>query len=223
MRKRRGLTITAWLLGTLGLLLLVGSVTFSLASYSTATVSSDSMAPTYTIGQRIVFERVGGDDVRRGDVVLYTAPERYQFNESVMQRVIAVGGDHVSCCTGLGTPQERITVDGWPLEEPYVKDGVADGMHRPYEVTVPDGRLFLLGDHRVNARDSRFFTSDHGGTVPATAVQGRVIDNYTVPVLLGVAALLGLLLALAGLGFGIAAWAVRRRVTPPLPPWPVQA
>jgi len=223
MRKRRGLAITAWLLGPLGLVLLVVSVVYLVVRYTPATVSSDSMSPTYTIGQRILVERVGGDEVRRGDVVLYTAPERYQLNASVMQRVVAVGGDHIVCCAGLDTPRERITVNGRPVDEPYVKDGIADGVHHPYDVTVPEGRLFVLGDHRVNSRDSRFFAEDHQGTVPAAAVRGRVIHDYTVPVVLGGAALLGLVLTLTGLCFAIAAWATRRRVAPPAPPWLVQA
>ena len=68
-----------------------------------------------------------------------------------------------------------------------------DGSHR--------GRLLIATPPLVDPNFDRtvvLFTSDHGGTVPATAVQGRVIDNYTVPVLLGVAALLGLRRARGG-------------------------
>ncbi|MFF7095033.1 S26 family signal peptidase [Streptomyces rubradiris] len=46
---------------------------------------------------------------------------------------------------------------------------------------MPEGRLFLLGDRRSDARDSRFFASDHGGTVPVDAVRGRVTDGRTGP------------------------------------------
>lgn len=223
MRKGRGLAVTAWVLGPLGLVMLLGSFMYARGAYTTAMVRSESMTPTYTVGERLVVERVDVAEVRRGDVVLYSAPERYGPGLSVIQRVIGVGGDRVVCCTGEGA-DERITVNGKPLDESYVQEGIADGMHQPYDVKVPEGRLFLLGDHRLNSRDSRSFGSDHGGTVPVGAVEGRVTDERAVPIALVVTGLLGIPVVLAGIGFGIAALVVRRRsrAVPPMPPWAVQ-
>ncbi|MHC3470523.1 signal peptidase I [Streptomyces sp. 7R007] len=221
LSRSRKLGIAAGVSGALGLALMVVALVSLWTGYHGSTVTSDSMSPTYTQGRQLVYERMDGSGVRRGDVVLYRAPERYQ-GALVMQRVIGVGGDHVVCCTGEGD-DERLVVNGKPLDEPYLSDGIADGTQRPYDVTVPKGRLFLLGDHRLNSRDSRFFPDDHEGTVPVSAVEGRVTDDYTVPVLLGVGALVGLLAALTGLGLGIAAVALRKRVVvPPPPPWAVQ-
>ncbi|MDH6628099.1 hypothetical protein M2271_005929 [Streptomyces sp. LBL] len=102
-------------------------------------------------------------------------------------------------------------------------DGIADGLHQPYDVKVPEGRLFLLGDHRLNSRDSRSFADDHSGTVPVGSVHGRVTDDDTVPVLLGAVALVGILVALTGFGLGIAALALRRQKPVAVqPPWPTQ-
>ncbi|GAB2762773.1 signal peptidase I [Streptomyces bullii] len=217
----RKLVVAAWVSGLVGLVAAVGCVAGLVTGYTARTVTSDSMTPTYRAGERVIFERVGGSGVGRGDVVLFSAPDRYGFDGSVMQRVVGVGGDRVVCCTAIGTPDERISVNGKPLPEPYLADGVADGMGRPYDVRVPEGRLFLLGDHRANSRDSRFFAEDHGGAVPVGAVQGRMTDDWTGPALLASGALLGLVGALAGVGLGIAAVVVRRRrAAAPSAPWP---
>ncbi|MER6681843.1 signal peptidase I [Streptomyces olivaceoviridis] len=181
------------------------------------------MEPTYQRGDRIVWERVDGSEVRRGDVVVFSMPGRYRAEGVFMQRVIGVGGDRVACCTTVGS-EERVTVNGKPVREPYVYEGDADGVHRPYDVKVPQGRLFLMGDHRSDSMDSRFFAADHGGTVPVDAVRGRVTDDRTGPALLGTALLVGGLLVLTGAGLGIAAVVVRRRKAPTVPPapWPMQ-
>jgi signal peptidase I len=220
MEQGRRLAVTAWVLGALGLVLVIASVLWLRTGYVLSSVSSESMRPTYDIGDRIVAERVGADEVRRGDVVLYTASERYQ-DAAVIQRIIGVGGDRIVCCegTGMGMGRERITVNGKPVSEPYVKEGVANG-GPPYTATVPEGRLFLLGDNRMNSRDSRSFAEDHDGTVPVGAVMGRVTDSHVVPGLLAAATLVGLLLAIVGLVLGFTARNIRRRPAAQVALWP---
>ncbi|MEU3979787.1 signal peptidase I [Streptomyces sp. NPDC026672] len=222
--KGRGLAVAAVVVGLLGVVVAIGGVVYTKDVYGASTVSSQSMSPTYEPGDRIVWEKVSGDEVRRGDVVVFSAPERYSAEGVLMQRVVGVGGDRVACYARVGS-EKRITVNGKPVREPYVSGGDADGLGRPYDVRVPEGRLFLLGDHRSDAMDSRFFASDHGGTVPVGAVRGRVTKDATAPVaLLGFGVLVGSLLVLTGVGLGIAALVVRRRgaVQAPPSPWPVR-
>ncbi|WP_079085127.1 signal peptidase I [Streptomyces dysideae] len=217
--KGRGLGIAAAVVGLLGLVLAFGGFAYGREAYGTSRVASTSMEPSYERGDRIVFERVDGSEVRRGDVVLYAAPGRYGFDELVMQRVVGVGGDRLVCCTG-----GRLALNGKPLAEPYVRDGDADGARKAYDVTVPRGRLFLLGDHRANSMDSRFFEDDHDGTVAASAVRGRITEEYTAPLLLTATMLLGAGLVLTGVGLGIACLVVRRRAAAAArPPWPAPA
>ncbi|PAZ09983.1 signal peptidase I [Streptomyces sp. SA15] len=222
--KGRGLGIAAVAVGLVGLLLGLGGLAYARHAFGGSVVSSDSMTPTYGPGDRVAYERTDGSEVRRGDVVVFSAPDRYGFDALVMERVIGVGGDRVAC-TGCGA-SARVTVNGKPLEEPYLKGGEAGGFGMPsYDVRVPEGRLFLLGDHRANARDSRAFLDDQGGTLPVSAIRGRVIDDYTVPAVLGTAIMLGVVLVLVAVGLGIAAIVVRRKARaaiPPPPPWAVQ-
>jgi len=219
--KGWGLGFAAVLVGLLGVVLVLGSLVYTRTSYGGSTISSQSMLPTYKPGDRISFEKVDGGEVRRGDVVVFSAPDRYASSANVMQRVVGVGGDEVVCCSGSGT-DARITVNGKPLSEPYVARGDVDGVHKKYDVKVPKGRLFLLGDNRANAMDSRFFASDHDGTVAESAVRGRVTDDRTTAVGIVSAAIGGVVLALVGIGLGIAAFVVRRRRAAPVAPWLVQ-
>ncbi|MFI6879422.1 signal peptidase I [Streptomyces sp. NPDC050400] len=202
----RRLAVTAWVLGPLGVVGLVGAAVWLGMTYRSVSVSSDSMAPTYTMGDRLLVERVDGDEVRRGDVVLYTMPARYR-DLPVLQRVVGLGGDRVA---HGGGPTGPTRVNGRALAEPYLEDGQANG-GPPYDVRVPRGRLFLMGDHRVNSNDSRYFQSDHAGSVPAGAVEGRVVNGLTRPVLGAVAGVAWLGVALAGLVCGIRAGQLRRR------------
>ncbi|MDV9177729.1 hypothetical protein R6V09_47370 [Streptomyces sp. W16] len=94
-------------------------------------------------------------------------------------------------------------------------------MHKTYDVKVPKERLFLVGDNRANAMGSRFFASDRGGTVAGSAVRGRVTDDRTSAVVIGSAVIGGVVLALVGIGLGVAAFVVRRRRAAPVASWPV--
>ncbi|MFJ2743200.1 signal peptidase I [Streptomyces sp. NPDC087440] len=201
-RAGRGLRVAAWVLVPVGLVLAVGGFGWLFTQYQGNVVASEAMQPTYQQGDRILVERIGADEVRQGDVVLIRVPERYRDRASI-QRVIGVGGDHVVCD---GT---RITVNGEGVDEPYVKDGMVNAGAEPYDVRVPEGRLFLLGDNRNNSFDARFFLSDQSGSVAASGLVGRVQDGFGALAVLGGTAVLGIVCVLVGVGLGIGG--VRRR------------
>jgi signal peptidase I len=102
-----------------------------------------------------------------------------------IKRVIGIAGDHVACCTA----NHQVTVNGHPLAEPYIdltSASVSDHAkaYTQFERTVPQGELFVLGDHRDNSSDSRDY-----GFVPVSDVIGRafvviwpVSDWKTLPV-----------------------------------------
>ncbi|MFF2901159.1 signal peptidase I [Streptomyces sp. NPDC057966] len=130
--------------------------------------------------------------------------------DRVLQRVIGMGGDHVVC------DGNRITVNGKPVDEPYVMHGEVNPTTGPYDVQVPDGRLFLLGDHRANSNDSRFFLDEQSGSVAASAVLGRVQKDFTAPAVLVTLGGLGIVLTLVGIGLGIGGYTAGRRARRPL-------
>ncbi|MGW0703653.1 signal peptidase I [Streptomyces sp. NPDC002867] len=205
-RPGRGLRLAGWVLAPLSVALVLGALLTFRANYSGLTVASEGMSPTYGVGDRLFYEKVDGSQVRRGDVVLYRMPARYR-DLPVLQRVVGVGGDRLVGRIGGGP----ITVNGKPLVEPYVQGADPVG-GMPFEVTVPEDRLFMLGDNRGNSRDSRSFGDEAGGgAVPLTAVRGRIVDDVNVPVALGAAMVLGAVTGLAGAGCGLAGWLAGRR------------
>ncbi|CAM5632525.1 hypothetical protein SSPIM334S_03045 [Streptomyces spiroverticillatus] len=205
MKKQgRGLRVAAWVLVPVGVVLAVGGFGWLFTQYQGNVMASSSMTPTYRQGDRIVVERIGADEVRRGDVVLVRVPERYRGG-AVVQRVVGVGGDRVVC------DGARITVNGEPVEEPYVKGGQVNAGAEPYDVRVPEGRLFLLGDNRGDSLDARFFLSDQSGSVAASGLVGRVQEGFGAVAVLGVVAVAGIVCALVGVGLGIGGYVAGRR------------
>lgn len=87
-----------------------------------------------------------------------------------VKRVIAVGGQTVQCCD----EQNRVIVDGTPLNEPYAVFAGQEPQEDFGPVTVPEGALWVMGDNRNNSADSRRHVGDdHFGTVPVDNVIGK--------------------------------------------------
>jgi signal peptidase I len=152
----------------LGLVLFLGGFAWGAVVYRPYTVPTRSMAPTIEAGDRVLAERVDGGEVRRGDVVVFK--DATWSNAPMVKRVVAVGGDTVSCCQDGG-----LTVNGKKIDEPYLPEGAAAETGPFPTVTVPRGRLFLLGDERGSSLDSTaHLTEAARGTVASGAVEARV-------------------------------------------------
>ncbi len=159
-------------------------------------VPSVSMEPTFLIQDRILVEKWSywSGDVQRGDIVVFDdpggwlAPSQSKQPSNVVQkgleafglyptgghlvkRVIGVGGDEVKCCDAKG----RVTVNDVPLnEQDYLMDGVRPSI-QSFDVNVPEGTLWVMGDNRPQSGDSRLHMgSAGGGFVPVDSVVGKV-------------------------------------------------
>ncbi|GGR42268.1 signal peptidase I [Streptomyces griseomycini] len=152
----------------LGLVLFLGGFAWGAVVYRPYTVPTTSMAPTIGAGDRVLAQRIDSGDVRRGDVVVFE--DETWANTPILKRVVAVGGDTVSCCQ-----DGKLEVNGEEIDEPYLPEDTATGFNSFPEVTVPKGRLFLLGDERSGSVDSTAHLADAAnGTVSRGAVQARV-------------------------------------------------
>ena len=140
---------------------------------TTYTVPSASMAPTLRSGDRILVDRLTPRwrGLQRGDVVVFDGAAFGTADRAYVKRVIGVGGDRVRCCDG----RDRLTVNGRALAEPYLHRGDTSSQLR-FDVEVPPGRLWVMGDHRSRSRDSRAYLGAPGGdAVAVDDVVGRVV------------------------------------------------
>ncbi|HUP99313.1 MAG TPA: signal peptidase I [Aeromicrobium sp.] len=147
-------------------------------------IPSQSMEPGLLVNDKILVQKVSYwfGSPHRGDVVVFDDPGGWlDASESLeahnplqkgleliglfptgghlIKRVIGVGGDRVQCCDAAG----RITVNDTPLDEPYVMGGADPSGGQKFDVRVPEGHLWVMGDNRGNSADSRVHLGDPGG------------------------------------------------------------
>ncbi|NEN06684.1 signal peptidase I [Diaminobutyricibacter tongyongensis] len=182
-------------------------------------IPSASMENTLQINDRIIVNELEPNlvPIEHGDVVVFRDPGGWlppsvptnqnpiaaawdaalsfvglsapDSNDHLIKRVIGLPGDHVTCCNALG----QMSVNGVPLKEPYVllPPGSQAVSGITFDVTVPKGSLWVMGDNRYNSADSRYHVNDPGkGFVPISNVVGRAfviswpinrwswLDNY---------------------------------------------
>ncbi|MFA7761120.1 signal peptidase I [Streptomyces sp. NRRL S-448] len=210
--RKRGIWAIALLI--LGVTLIGGPFALMVSLFSGAHYVGNAMLPTIADGDRVLLKR-NPPEVRRGDIVTYEAVE-WQGSGTSVGRVVAVEGDHIAYVNGEST----LTLNGQPLDEPYVLDGAPGAPGVAFAVSVPQGRVFILGDNRGNSADSRYYSELQQGTLPVSAVTGvRTAEDNVVMAVLGLASTVGTLALSVGIGLGIAALVARRKK--PVPAGPV--
>jgi len=139
-------------------------------------VQQQSMERTLEPGQYVLVDKLTPrwDDYGRGDIVVFNPPKTWTTeNTPFIKRVIGLPGDTVEV-----KDDGLVYVNGVAIEEPYTYKN-AEGVAEPTEVgdqtrwAVPEGELFVMGDHRQKSADSRVF-----GTIPIGNVIGRAFLRY---------------------------------------------
>jgi signal peptidase I len=139
--------------------------------YQPVKVEGTSMMPALTDQERIFINkftyRFGLGDVQRGDTVVFWYPQ--DVSKSYIKRVIGVPGDRIRIDAG------QVYVNGSALAEAYVPLDERDysSWRDGQEQAVPQGKYFVLGDHRNQSSDSRMW-----GYVPRENIYGKAVFVY---------------------------------------------
>jgi signal peptidase I len=167
--------------------------TFLVQAFS---IPSESMEDTLLIGDRVLVSKLtpGPFALHRGDVVVFKDPGGWlgatmegagpdnpvlkamtfvgllpeDYGEHLIKRVIGLPGDTVACCDAAG----RLTVNGTPVTEPYLRPGNVPSEEK-FSVPVQPDNLWVMGDNRSQSADSRAHRWVNDGQVPEEEVVGK--------------------------------------------------
>jgi signal peptidase I len=88
--------------------------------------------------------------------------------QHLVKRVIGLPGDHVVCCDAGG----KLTINGKDVEETYVNPAEVPDI-RNFDVVVPDGKIWVMGDNRNHSADSRAHQDSNGGFIDMPDIEGK--------------------------------------------------
>ena len=164
-------------------------------------IPSGSMENTLQINDRVAVNKVPfiGKSINRGDIVVFRDPDNWlpepfegdqnkylakvkeafvavgvlpnPTKQYLVKRVIGVAGDKVECCA----KNKKLMINGKEINEPYIFAGNSPS-DTNFNVTVPAGKIWVMGDHRGASADSRYHQDDiNKGFVPLSRITGRVV------------------------------------------------
>lgn len=123
-------------------------------------ISGESMTDTLRDGDIVI--AVNRSEFETGDVIAF-----YYNNNILVKRVIAYAGDWVDI-----DENGNVYVNGEKLDEPYISDKALGECNIDLPYQVPDGRCFVMGDHRATSIDSR---NTAVGCVSSDMVVGKIL------------------------------------------------
>ncbi|MCL2221018.1 MAG: signal peptidase I [Oscillospiraceae bacterium] len=146
--------------------LIVGVMLFIFVG-NNISVDGISMERTLIHGDRVIISNLFYTP-SNGDVIVFHSPTERFDGIPLVKRIIAVPGQEID----IDFDNSRVYVDGVLLDEPYAHTTTTDRYNFMGPITIPDGYVFVLGDHRVNSIDSR---CNSIGLVDDRYILGRVL------------------------------------------------
>ena len=161
-RERHRRSYRSTLLSTVSALVIVAAVAVlvSMLALPVLQVVGESMTPSLFQGEIVVAPK--GTTFQKGDVIAF-----YYNNKILVKRVIANAGEWVNIDV-----DGNVFINDVPLDEPYLSEKALGDCNIALPYQVPDGKIFVMGDHRATSSDSR---NTAVGCVAQEQVVGRVV------------------------------------------------
>ncbi|TNB71429.1 signal peptidase I [Arthrobacter sp. BB-1] len=197
--KSAGSPVLAWLkeVATVVVIAVVLSFLIKTFLFRAFFIPSESMVNTLDVDDRIFVNLLVPEPfaLTRGDVVVFrdtkgwlpAAPEKEQgpftwvqdgltfvgllpdnSEQHLVKRVIGLPGDHVVCCDAGG----KLTINGTAIDESYVNPAEVPQI-RNFDVVVPEGKVWVMGDNRNHSADSRAHMDSDGGFIDLDDLEGK--------------------------------------------------
>lgn len=158
-------------------------------------IPTESMTPTLEINDNVLVSRLYPNfmPIQRGDIIVFkdtqnwmnlpptkTEPDALETisnfvmlsepadNKFLIKRIVGMPGDVVTCCDVNG----KITINDKAIKEPYLPAGV-NPSELDFSVTVPKGKVWVMGDNRDNSSDSRYHQDVNGGFINQEDIVGK--------------------------------------------------
>jgi signal peptidase I len=197
--KTHGSPFLGWLreIGTVVVIAIVLSFLIKTFLFRAFFIPSESMVNTLDVDDRIFVNLLVPQPfaLERGDIVVFKDAQGWlpptqkatpgpfkwfqdglvfvgllpdETNQHLVKRVIGLPGDRVSCCDSSA----RVSVNGTVLNESYINPAQVP-MAKSFDVVVPAGKIWVMGDNRNNSADSREHQSVNGGFIDISDVEGK--------------------------------------------------
>lgn len=129
-------------------------------------VPSTSMVPTIKPGDRLFVEKITHrfSGLERGEVIVFRPPPQSGLKDDLIKRLIALPGDTVEVKDG------KLYINDEPQEEPYINEPIEYTFKK---ATVPEGKIFVMGDNR-----NRSYDSHEWGFADLADVKGKAFFTY---------------------------------------------